>query len=755
MKTSAIFAAIFLFFSNSAWSQTSSSATTRTDLDICIDRETNKYISDNNKDGKFTSLDQLIQTEKLRIQASLKAKCVLEAQKTANQQTIQQQQAAAAKASAASGATAATAAGAGAAMTAPLLNALIKTLPDDRQQAPAQAAPAVAAAAQPVASGVSPQAGAPVPGAGETAVGGGSAAAQPATMVNGSAGATASGAPFASEPVGFGSTTTTNSRLSVGSDNTSYLTNTNLSAADPNLLKPIDLGLEKSAMNAAAAETTQQIPPLADSSKLLSSVADGGGAKAPATTITSSAEAANTQLLSMAESLSNMKFTFLGTQPTYTQTAALSDVLKAKIMSYTTTTKKACAATAETTEFLCIEGSSPGAIAARKVMDVAGPILAVINSAQKACSSSAKVSKMVGQGLTIAKGVCVAAKLSCDGACTLAASDLTVLTQMSSVQMKAAIEADYTAGVAYCNGLTFPPAIATCQALNVTKHNTSVAFVTGTVQAALTKEKAPTLGTTPGIAARCQSHIKDILLFAVNLAGMKKAQKSAEACEKQLASSGGSTITPTQYCETPANVSTQFCLCQKDNTTTGCPGALAKTTSPGGTDVGGVNIKSAGGTSAFASGFRTSKPNSILNKNGSSLSGLGLDGGSNLNTATQAGGAVGTADPSHLEGAGAQGVSSGYAGDSGSNDSKSGKAIGSDKKWNFGSFGSSGGSSGSYGNAGISANGALSAKQMEAVKRQIASEQLAAEVSSATGKSNWEKVQQRYLMNTNSFLSGR
>ena len=755
MKTSAIFAAIFLLFSNSAWSQTSSSTTPRTDLDICIDRETNKYISDNNKDGKFTSLDQLIQTEKLRIQASLKAKCVLEAQKTANQQTIQQQQAAAAKASGASGATTPAAAGAGAA-TAPLLEAVIKTIPDDKTQVPAaQAAPAAATAAQPATSGVSPQgAAAQVSGAGETAVGGGSAAAQPATMVNGSAGATASGAPFASEPVGFGPTTTTNSPLSVGSDNTSYLTNTNLSA-DPNLLKPIDLGLEKSAMNAAAAETTQQIPPLADSSKLLSSVADGGGAKAPATTITSSAEAANTQLLSMAESLSNMKFTFLGTLPAYTKTAALSDALKAKIMSYTTTTKKACAATAETTEFLCIEGSSPGAIAARKVMDVAGPILAVINSAQKACSSSAKVSKMVGQGLTIAKGVCVAAKLSCDGACTLAASDLTVLTQMSSVQMKAAIDADYKLGTEYCIDLIHPAAVKTCHELNFTKHKTSVAFVAGTVQAALTKEKALTLGTTPGIAARCQSHIKDILLFAVNLAGMKKAQKSAEACEKQLASSGGTTITPTQYCETPANVSTQFCLCQKDNTATGCPGALAKTTSPGGTDVGGVNIKSAGGTSAFASGFRTSKPNSILNKNGSSLSGSGLDGGSNLNTATQAGGAVGTADPSHLEGAGAQGVSSGYAGDSGSNDSKSGKAIGSDKKWNFGSFGSSGGSGGSYGNAGTNANGALSAKQMEAVKRQIASEQLAAEVSSATGKSNWEKVQQRYLMNTNSFLSGR
>ena len=745
MKTSAIFAAIFLFFSNSAWSQTSSSSTPRTELDICIDRETNKYISDNNKDGKFTSLDQLLQTEKLRIQASLKAKCVLEAQKTANQLKIQQQQAAAAKASGASGATTAAAAGAGATMTAPLLEAAVKAIPDDRKPtAPAQAAPAVATATQPATSGVSPQgAAAPASGAGEAAVGGEAAGAQPAIMASGDS----------------NTVTSTGAASAIPSSSNFQPDNTGLSSAEAAAqqavaVQPVDLSAATSSLGASAEQARAVLPGVTSAASQLVGQANGGGATAPATEITGSANAMNAQLNAAVKALEEPQKFAMVSEPgaSYIKTSSLITKLATEIQSYQSTAKQACVKTAEATEFLCIEGTSPGAIAARKVMDVAGPILAVINSAQKACSGSAKVSKMVSEGLTVAKGVCVAAKLSCDGACLVASTKFKTILTMASTEIETALVADANFANAECS--KYLTAVSACQSAN-NKKLIALKAQLAAIHKQLATEMTLIKGTTPTIAARCESHIKDILLFAVNLAGMKKAQKSAEACEKQLASSGGSTITPTQYCETPANVSTQFCLCQKDNTATGCPGALAKTTSPGGTDVGGVNIKSAGGTSAFASGFRTSKPNSILNKNGSSLSGSGLDGGSNLNTATQAGGAVGTADPSHLEGAGAQGVSSGYAGDSGSNDSKSGKAIGSDKKWNFGSFGSSGGSSGSYGNAGISANGALSAKQMEAVKRQIASEQLAAEVSSATGKSNWEKVQQRYLMNTNSFLSGR
>lgn len=750
MKTSAIFAAIFLFFSNSAWSQTSSSSTPRTELDICIDRETNKYISDNNKDGKFTSLDQLLQTEKLRIQASLKAKCVLEAQKTANQLKIQQQQAAAAKASGASGATTAAAAGAGATMTAPLLEAAVKAIPDDRKPtAPAQAAPAVATATQPAASRASPQAGARAPGAGETAVGGGSIT----TSTQGSS------LGITTESGDSNTVTSTGAASAIPSSSNFQPDNTGLSSAEAAAqqavaVQPVDLSAATSSLGASAEQARAVLPGVTSAASQLVGQANGGGATAPATEITGSANAMNAQLNAAVKALEEPQKFAMVSEPgaSYIKTSSLITKLATEIQSYQSTAKQACVKTAEATEFLCIEGTSPGAIAARKVMDVAGPILAVINSAQKACSGSAKVSKMVSEGLTVAKGVCVAAKLSCDGACLVASSKFKTILTMASTEIETALVADANFANAECS--KYLAAASACQIAN-NKKLIALKAQLAAIHKQLATEMTLVKGTTPGIAARCQSHIKDILLFAVNLAGMKKAQKSAEACEKQLASSGGSTITPTQYCETPANVSTQFCLCQKDNTATGCPGALAKTTSPGGTDVGGVNIKSAGGTSAFASGFRTSKPNSILNKNGSSLSGSGLDGGSNLNTATQAGGAVGTADPSHLEGAGAQGVSGGYAGDSGSNDSKSGKAIGSDKKWNFGSFGSSGGSSGSYGNAGISANGALSAKQMEAVKRQIASEQLAAEVSSATGKSNWEKVQQRYLMNTNSFLSGR
>ena len=49
-------------------------------------------------------------------------------------------------------------------------------------------------------------------------------------------------------------------------------------------------------------------------------------------------------------------------------------------------------------------------------------------------------------------------------------------------------------------------------------------------------------------------------------------------------------------------------------------------------------------------------------------------------------------------------------------------------------------------------NGSIGTKEMNAINRKLASEQVAAQVSPASGKSNWEKVKQMYLFKENSFI---
>ena len=63
-----------------------------------------------------------------------------------------------------------------------------------------------------------------------------------------------------------------------------------------------------------------------------------------------------------------------------------------------------------------------------------------------------------------------------------------------------------------------------------------------------------------------------------------------------------------------------------------------------------------------------------------------------------------------------------------------------DKKWNFGAFTATGG--GAIGGRGgtASGNGNLTSQQEQALERRLAAERYAAEVTTSTGKSNFDKV---------------
>lgn len=399
--------------------------------------------------------------------------------------------------------------------------------------------------------------------------------------------------------------------------------------------------------------------------------------------------------------------------------------------------KKTCTSKSELSSLLCIEGTSPVATASRTLIDLAGPILGVINTAQKACSSTAKVTDLAAKGLTVAKGLCVGAKLYCDYQCGSAAKDLALLqTELGTVK-----------GAVMANGAAIPI---------FTKLETIVAA----------ESQPTTAGTALYAAAKCNENGKDIALFATNILGLVAAKMSAKDCDKKLSSSNNPTvatnITPDQFCNTPENSETQFCKCKNNSQQMGCPGYVSSTSDSRINTVAGTNLKNSGsGLNNFANGKKTNavtSDNQLNNQNDqdptqkNSMFG-GLSSGqssSSGNTDSNSSDLGNDKNTSHAK--------TTAAGDAEAQKSQD------NKKWSFEGFASSmsgffGGKSGSRKSNGDSSDSQQglsgNSAQKALIQRKLASDKLAAQITSETGKSNWEKVHRVYTIKENTLLSER
>ena len=464
----------------------------------------------------------------------------------------------------------------------------------------------------------------------------------------------------------------------------------------------------------------------------------------PKTEITQTAEQMNAELEKLAADLNSASANLkTGVIPFDNTSTSLSKVAKL-INSYVSATKKTCTAASEKAGFLCLEGTSPGMQKAKTAMDVAGPALALINSAQKSCSATADVTRLIGTGLTIAKGVCVASKLYCDFSCSRAVKELAAI-QVALKEIPNSVTLDLQVAVEKAKAAVNPSLITT-EAKNKVEMSRAInasAFQT------LAKENAPTPGTSPGTVVKCQGHMKDIGLLAANIAGTFKAQQNAKECADKL-KTGGDGPTVAEYCAQPANVVSSYCKCQRDNSQQGCAGHLVtSSTLDRLTDDKGSLLRNAGGASAFA---------------GPSINGVNANIG-NINSPINTGGSnLGNAekikDPSSA-------ATGGYGGGSGSGsslgsrggDTSSGSEAGSGeekdkKKWSFGAFtsgfGSFGGGSGSAKDG--TGSSKMGQKNLDAVRAIASERQWRAEVTASSGKSNFEKVRESYLKKTTSLL---
>lgn len=410
------------------------------------------------------------------------------------------------------------------------------------------------------------------------------------------------------------------------------------------------------------------------------------------------------------------------------------------------TKKDLCAKRAERANQLCIEGTSPGAQAARALVNYAGPVLAAASSAQKSCSGTRKIMNLAAIGLTAAKGACVAAKMTCDSVCdgALKASQ-TVESLLANLGNQIDRAAD-----------PVPPATGPVPATTVSRAKEK----TSSVSREFTAEgdaSAPT-GRTAGMIRSCNEKTEDIMLMATNIMAMVAAGASAKKCEEQLASGGGSGTgggpSVAEYCSQPGNSSTQFCQCQSSPNSSECTGVnTAGVPSASGTDQFGANLRTGTGPSGFAGSGAGSGGGSggrdfdlgvgaaeaaLFGTPSGTPTTAGADGG-------QGGQMGGSVSPSG--GGGGGGAATAAATGAGS------KAAAEDKKWGFGSFGSGGGNSGAGNKGNYGMNGALSPQQRAAIDRKIASERRAQEISSASGTDNFSKVKRSYSQRVDTFMS--
>ncbi len=418
--------------------------------------------------------------------------------------------------------------------------------------------------------------------------------------------------------------------------------------------------------------------------------------------------------------------------------------------------KEKCVDKAEKANKLCVEGRSPGAQAAKALMDYSAPVLALISSAHKACSSTAKIANLVGIGLTIAKGVCVAAKVTCDASCGTTAKDA---TQVSShiERLQGASLVDQLAAEADCKirGVLPPTPDAICTA-DVNRKK-----IAGQRAALLLKNhfameiNESQAGTTGQMVASCHNKTKDILLMGTNILSILAAKASAQKCEKQLATNGGATsgdvTTTAEYCSVAANTSTQFCKCQGTPNAEGCGAVLAAgVPEASSSNQIGANLKTGSGLSNFAGGTGAGGSGSGsdfgIGSEGRAATGLAAD----LNGASSLGAGLGAAG-----GAGAGG--GGAGGGAGGDPSAAAAGTKDEKKPGFGSLAglanSLGGLFGGGRGGAAAGNGALSSQQQAAIQRKLASDKIAGEVTSSSGLDNFSKIKKSYGQKAETFMT--
>jgi hypothetical protein len=429
--------------------------------------------------------------------------------------------------------------------------------------------------------------------------------------------------------------------------------------------------------------------------------------------------------------------------------SAMSESIKSKYQTYSQARDK-CTSDAATADTLCQVSRSPKAMLVQQLMTIGAPLIAKMDSASQTCTTTADLSKIAQIGMATASLMCSGIKMKCESSC--AAADK-ILKQLSTetANVKQCATSEMAIGNAEVAGTFTAAHGAKLQATSQSSNSAAL-----TIDSLIKQEEA----AVKTVTVQCNKYAVDVVQMMTQATGLMMAAMQAKDCERKLSAGGAggsggaanavsATVTMEQMCADSANAQMLVCKCKADPNTVGCPGAVVKNK-----DGNGPVIKGGG------SGSQLAGINNFGQKSGLSpaaKSALGLNSDSELSSADSKNNLAGSS--SFSSAAGNSGVGTENSGGVGSAHSKAASDLATDdkskSKLNFGGFGSFGGSIGGlFGGSKKSGDSAKFSKdqQVAAAKRQIANEQIRSEVSSASGKSNWDKVRSRYVESNSSFL---
>lgn len=423
-------------------------------------------------------------------------------------------------------------------------------------------------------------------------------------------------------------------------------------------------------------------------------------------------------------------------QASFTETAislhglcpAQSAAIKAAGEKYVQS-RSTCGDDSSRADNLCSLIRNPTVQAVQSMMTLATPIIASMSGASQTCGSTSDITKIASTGMTLANMTCSGMKFKCDFSCKGASTNLKEIDSQI---------------------LTLNDCMVNLSMDAFSRPNVAVVRAKITqLQTLIISEVTPIAENT----AQCEKHSVSIVQMATQAAGLLMAAQQAKDCQKKLTAGGGSgpTVTMDEMCKDPAQATTLICKCKSDQTVAGCPGAVVQTK----IDNNGPLVIKGNGSGSQMAGIQGYKQGSGLSP--AAQAALGMDANSanyaenrDLNKSADAFAA--TAPAGATSGGNGAGLGSAATDSAGKNklDSKA------DSKLNFGSFGSIGNAIGNFFGSGAkksSAGGRFGTEQqIAAAKRQIASEQFRSEVSTASGRSNWDKVRTRYVESNSSFL---
>ncbi len=393
------------------------------------------------------------------------------------------------------------------------------------------------------------------------------------------------------------------------------------------------------------------------------------------------------------------------------------------------TNKESCSNTSAQAEKLCSMVRSEKAQNVQKLMSVGATVLSKITAASDACGTTSDLSKVAQGGMLLAQGSCTAMKYRCDFSCAGAKKKVESMKTSVAAALK-------------CGASKIEPAKLTGQ--NVDRDLSEL-------EKLLSQELNPDK-SVPTAIAQCIKHKADIAIMGLSALGFLSAFQDAQACKKQLAAGGdggagkstsglaGPNMTTAEYCSMPNNAASITCKCTTDPNADGCMGSLAKS----GVNIG--KIGNNGGASAFASAGQNGL-GSLNSMSKDPTTGEELPPGANLSEAAREALGMGSAVADSAGGGAAAGMATG----SNAEAAKKGK-LKEDEKPKFGFFSSLGNMLSGGKKPDHAAKATIRKyEQDQAIKRKLASDQVRAEISTASGKSNFDKIRSRYQQNAASF----